>query len=627
MTTQRSTQNFSSGQLPDKQLQPGSILVNRYAIQEVIGVGGMGSVYRARDLHFPNAVKLVAVKEMINQARDPLVRQTIVQNFEREANTLATLEHASIPRIFDYFTFSERSYLVLEYVNGKDLEEVINQTQDFLHEEIIIHWAIELCDVLSYLHDHKPDPIIFRDMKPANVMINQNNHIVLIDFGIAKNFSVGQKGTMIGTEGYSPPEQYRGEASPQADIYALGATLHHLLTRKDPRLEPPFTFSDRPVRKINPEVSVEMENVINTALQYNPADRFQSAQQMKEALIAAGRKTGLLSRIPTGPVNIGHSPEGPRPIWTFQCEDELRGTPMVDNGRIYAGAYDNNLYCLDATSGNFIWKYATEGGIVSKPVFADGQVMFGSEDGRLYSISASAGKLLWTFPSEASIRSSPTVAEGHIIFGSDDGFMYMVNLTSNRLFWRFDAGAPIRSSPVAAHDLVFFGTNEGDFFSLAFTGQVKWRAKAKRSIISMPLVAKGTVFYTSLDGMIYSLDARSGWIIWRFRMGKGSVTTPCLADNLVIAGSADGFIYCVDAGNAREAWRFKAENQVSGSPVVYKDSVYCGAADGTLYCLEFRTGRLRWKYNTGGPITCSPIVYNDVLYVGSADHILYALMA
>jgi eukaryotic-like serine/threonine-protein kinase len=627
LDTQRITQNFSSGQLPEKQLQPGSILVNRYAIQEVIGVGGMGSVYRARDLHFPNAVKLVAVKEMINQARDPLVRQTIVQNFEREANTLATLEHPSIPRIFDYFTHNERSYLVLEYINGKDLEEVLTQTQGFLSEENVIQWAIELCDVLNFLHNHKPEPIIFRDMKPANVMINQNGHIILIDFGIAKNFRDGQKGTMIGTEGYSPPEQYRGEASPQADIYALGATLHHLLTHKDPRLEPPFTFSDRPVRKINALVSIELENVINTALQYNPADRFQSAQLMKEAIISAGRKTGLLTRIPTGPINVIRSNEGPRPLWTFQCEDELRGSPTLDNGRIFIGAYDNNLYVLNSTNGEFIWKFATEGGIVSKPAVAEGQVIFGSEDNRLYSVNANTGKLAWTYPAEGPIRTSPVIAEGHVLFGADDGFLYMVNLLSNRLFWRFDSGSPIRSSPAVAHDLVFFGTDDGDFFSLALTGQVKWRSKAKRSIMSMPLVIKGTVFYTSLDNLLYSLDAKSGWIIWRYRMGKGSVSTPCLADNFIIAGSADGFIYCVDAGNAREVWRFRTEHQVSGSPIVFKDSVYCGAADGTLYCLEYRTGRLRWKYNTGGPITSSPIVYNDILYVGSADHILYALMA
>jgi serine/threonine protein kinase len=259
-----------AGQEPEKQLQPGSVLVNRYLIQEVIGVGGMGSVYRARDLHFPNVVKLVAVKEMINQARDPLVRQTIIQNFEREANILVTLNHASIPRIYDYFTNADRAYLVLEYIHGKDLEAILGETTEFIDESQVVSWAIELCDVLEFLHNHKPEPIIFRDMKPSNIMINTDGHVVLVDFGIAKIFRSGQKGTMIGTEGYSPPEQYRGEASPVADIYALGATLHHVLTRRDPRMETPITFPERPIRKVNSAVSSELESVVFTALQYEP---------------------------------------------------------------------------------------------------------------------------------------------------------------------------------------------------------------------------------------------------------------------------------------------------------------------------------------------------------------------
>ncbi len=188
-----------------RQLQAGTTISQRYLIQDVIGVGGMGSVYRARDLHFPNVVKLVAVKEMINIAPDPLVRQIIVQNFEREANLLATLNHPSIPRIYDYFSQDDRSYLVLEFIHGKDLEAIITETDGFLPEEQVLTWGIELCDVLAHLHSHKPDPVIFRDMKPSNVMINHNGDVILVDFGIAKTFQTGIKGTMIGTEGYSPP--------------------------------------------------------------------------------------------------------------------------------------------------------------------------------------------------------------------------------------------------------------------------------------------------------------------------------------------------------------------------------------------------------------------------------------
>jgi serine/threonine protein kinase len=613
-------------QTPIQQLQPGYVLVDRYAIQMVIGVGGMGSVYRARDLHFPNVVKLVAVKEMINQAPDPLVRKTIVQNFEREANILVALSHTSIPKIFDYFTFEDRSYLVLEYIHGKDLEAVLNETEGFMPEDMVIGWAIELCDVLQYLHNHKPEPIIFRDMKPSNVMVNQQGHIMLVDFGIAKIFRSGQKGTMIGTEGYSPPEQYRGEATPLADIYALGATMHHLLTHRDPRLEPPFTFAERPVRKENPSVSPELEAVINTALQYNPLDRFQSAEAMKDSLTAVARKTGALNRIAVGTSQITND-TAIKPLWTFKCEDEIRGSPNCEGGMVFVGAYDNNMYAVNAADGQFVWKFPTEGGIVSKPFVNEGIVYFGSEDGNLYAISSRTGKIQWSYHTNAPIRCSPRLAEGHVFFGSDDGFFNAVNIMTNRLTWQVDASTPIRSTCAIAGDLIYFGCESGDFYSVDFRGQTKWRYKAKRAVTSSPQVSQGVVFFGSVDSSFYALDAKSGWIIWRFRMGKGSVSSPCRAENDVFIGSADGFIYCVEATNAREIWRFKTDHQVSGSPIIYKDALYCGSADGNLYCIEYKSGRLRWKFTTGGAITGTPVVNNDVLYIGSADHLLYALMA
>ncbi|HVN56218.1 MAG TPA: PQQ-binding-like beta-propeller repeat protein [Anaerolineaceae bacterium] len=627
LDTQHITQNFNSGQPPEQQLQAGSILVNRYSIQEVIGVGGMGSVYRARDLHFPNVVKLVAVKEMINQARDPLVRQTIVQNFEREANILVTLNHPAIPRIYDYFTHDERSYLVEEYIHGKDLDAVLAETPGFFAEDQVIAWAIELCDVLHFLHNHKPEPIIFRDMKPSNIMVNQNGHIVLVDFGIAKIFKSGQKGTMIGTEGYSPPEQYRGEATPLADIYALGATFHHLLTRKDPRLEPPFTFSERPIRKINQGVSAELETVINTALQYEPKDRFQSAEIMKDALMMVARKTGALARLSFTTQAIGPSADTIKPLWTFECEDEIRGTPTLDNGILFVGSYDYNLYALNSSNGNFLWKYATDGGIVGRPVVSENTVFIGSEDRRVHAVSIRTGKVVWTYYTDGPIRCSPRVAEGHLFVGSDDHYLHAVNIASSRRAWRVEATEAVRSTPFITNEYVYFGCEGGDFYCADFRGEVKWRFKAKRGITSSPLVSNGVAFFGCLDTSFYALDAKSGWVIWRFRMGKGSISSPVKVDNYIFTGSADGFIYCLDAGNAKEIWRFKTDHQVSGSPIIYKDSLYCGSVDNNLYCLEYRTGRLRWKFNTGGPITGTPVVYNDILYVGSTDKTLYALLA
>jgi eukaryotic-like serine/threonine-protein kinase len=593
----------------------------------VIGIGGMGSVYRARDMHFPNVTKLVAVKEMINTAPDPLVRETIVQNFEREANLLATLHHSSIPRIYDYFSIESRSYLVLEFIHGKDMEAIISEAKSFLREDQVLGWAIELCDVLDYLHKHKPDPIIFRDMKPSNVMINNNGDIMLVDFGIAKSFQSGIRGTMIGTEGYSPPEQYRGEATPSADIYAMGATIHHALTRRDPRLEPPFSFAERPIRRINQAVSPEMEAVVNMALEYNPDNRFRSAADMKQALTTVARKTGALVRMAspqTGPVVNASSI---KPLWTFKCEDEIRGTPTISQGSLFIGSYDNNLYALNAADGKFQWKYPTEGGVVSRPVVADGNVFFGSEDKRLHVVSARSGKVVWTYYTDGPVRSSPRIAEGHIFIGSDDRFLHAVNFNTGRLVWKFETADAIRSTPFVNDNIVFAGCESGDLYAVDFRGSLKWRFHAKRAITSSAVGNDQNLYFTSVDSTLYSLDPRNGWVIWRFRLGKPSISTPCMADDLVFVGAADGFIYAVEARSSKEVWRFRTEHQVNGSPIVYKDSLYCGSVDGNLYCLEYRTGRLRWKFGTEAAITGTPLAYDDIIYVGSNDHQVYALLA
>jgi eukaryotic-like serine/threonine-protein kinase len=602
------------------------MLGNRYLIQGVIGVGGMGAVYRARDMHFPNVEKSVAVKEMVNQGRDPVIRDTIVRNFEREANILATLTHPGIPRIYDYFTHNERSYLILEFIDGKDLEALLEESKGFIPEAQVIAWAVELCDVLHYLHTHKPEQIIFRDMKPSNIMINQHNHIVLIDFGIAKPFELGPKGTMIGTEGYSPPEQYRGEATHLADIYALGATMHHLLTKRDPRLEAPFSFSERPVREINPEVSVELEAIINTAVHYNPENRFPSALDMKEALLAIAPQGAPVVKRPA-PNQVASRTGSTKLVWSFESEDEIRGTAAYYNNALYFGSYDNNLYALNAVTGEFLWKYPSDGGIVSKPVVQDDNIYIGSEDKRIHAVYARSGKVIWTYYTNGEVRSSPLYSDGHVFIGSDDGHLYAINALIGRKAWEINVGAPIRSTPLVDHDLIYFGAENGEFFCTDLSGKIKWRFKAKRAITSSATLYQGMVFFGSMDSTLYALDAKTGWVIWRYRLGKPTISTPFIVENYLFTGSSGGDIICMDIRTSKEVWHFSTDHQVTGSPIVFKDSLYCGSVDGHLYSLEYRTGRLRWKFRTEGPITGTPIAEDETIYIGSTDHMLYALAA
>jgi len=273
----------------------------------------------------------------VNTGFDSNTRRLNLDNFQREANILASLNHPAIPKVYDFFSQDSKSYLVLEYIDGTDLEAVWSRTKGPLPVKDVVHWALQVCSVLAYLHDHQP-PVVFRDVKPSNIMLTQQQQIMLIDFGIAKLFQSGPKGTMIGTEGYAPPEQYRGVAEPRGDLYALGGAMHHLLTGQDPRLEPPFTFAERPIRTFNPEVSPALEEAINKAVQYEIEQRYVNAREMTIALTRALGSAWLqpvgaaappaVSPLATARVEVSAPVAQPhveqvKPLWRFKCEDEV----------------------------------------------------------------------------------------------------------------------------------------------------------------------------------------------------------------------------------------------------------------------------------------------------------------
>jgi outer membrane protein assembly factor BamB/tRNA A-37 threonylcarbamoyl transferase component Bud32 len=632
------TQKFP-GNLPEppsgeNTLQPGSVLQGRYRITGVIGVGGMGSVYQARDMRFPNVTRYVAVKEMLNLSTDQSMREMALRTFERESDMLASLSHPAVPEIYDYFPSKTRAYLVMEYINGRDLEALISATPDFISVETVLRWAHELCDVLGYLHAQEPEPVIFRDVKPSNIMIDQHEQIRLVDFGIAKIFQEGQKGTMIGTEGYSAPEQYRGEANPSSDVYGVGATLHHILTRRDPRLEPPFTFSERTIRGINNAVPAELEAVIMKALEFNPDDRYPNAGAMKEALdhilkpSAMGLYVADVARVEEEERSEWVE-QGVKPLWKFRCEDEIRSSPTAHRGIVYVGTHDNNLYAINTKDGSFRWKYPTERKIVSSPAVADSEnlVVFGSLDQLLYALDMRTGQLSWTVPTQGPVRSSPSVAHGHAFVGSDDGNLYAVRLSTGRVQWQWEGGEPIRSRPLVTGEMIVVGMESGYVISTDLAGKILWRFKAKRAVSSSPTEYDGLVFFGSNDWQLYALDMAHGWKVWEYRANKDIISSPAIGDGKVYVGSVDGFMYAVDASSGRERWKFETEGQITSSPAYANDAVYFGGVDGKVYSLDARTGLLRWSYQTEGPVPSSPCVYDGVVYIGSMDHNLYAFKA
>jgi len=605
-------------------LSPGDTLGSRYEILRFLSKGGMGAVYLARDKRFSNVNKLVAVKEMISAVRDSVTSRISLETFEREANMLASLSHPAIPKVFDYFHQERRAYLIIEYIEGTDLESLLAEIDFALPQEKVVNWGVQACEVLSFLHNHKPSSVVFRDMKPANIMLKDDGRIVLIDFGIAKLFQAGKRGTMIGTEGYSPPEQYRGIAEPRGDVYALGATLHHLLTRRDPRKEPPFTFHEHPIRDYNPTVTADLEAVILKALAYEIEDRYASAEEMKQALMkvltlaGSGAESLLYPRAAMD--------ETVPPVWSFNSEDEIRSTPTVLDGALYFGSYDNNLYCLDAKTGKERWSYTTDGGVVSSPCVWSETVFFGSEDQILYAVYTRTGRIVWTCPTDGKIRSSPQVEYGHVFFGSDDHHLYAVSTKSGQELWRFAAAGPIRSSPVIAGEFIVFGSDDGTVYALDVqSGESRWRYQVGRALQSSPTVAGDMVFIGSDDRCIYALDLANGWAVWRYRTKGKVISSPLVSEKVLYCGSNDHHLYALDARLGVLNWKYATEAPVVSSPGLAEGAVYFGSVDGHLYSVDAKTGTLLWRFATDGAITGSPVVSDGIVYIGSTDQTMYAL--
>lgn len=263
-------------------LEPGTLLNDRYYIVKRIGGGGMGSVYQARDKRL--ADRLCAVKEMIEMFADEGQRAKAVEDFTREAQLLASLEHRSIPTIFDYFIEGGRYYLVMKYISGGDLADQMRKRGGRVDELTVTRWATQVSDVLHYIHNQDP-PIIYRDLKPANLMLDdKQGKIMLIDFGIARFVAPTQKGvTAIGTMGYAPPELFAGKVQARSDLYSLGATVFHLLTGSDPQDNPLliFDFSKNPrPSQINPAITPEMDAIITKTVAHRPEDRPASALEL-----------------------------------------------------------------------------------------------------------------------------------------------------------------------------------------------------------------------------------------------------------------------------------------------------------------------------------------------------------
>lgn len=283
-------------------LTPGTILWSRYRILDLVGQGGMGAIYRAEDLRLEG--RLCAIKEVVpDPSASKAYREQSQAAFHREASVLARLDHANLPKVSDFFVYNGRDYLVMDYVPGQDLRELIENARHkgtFIPEDQVLTWIEQLFSALEYLHQQDP-PVLHRDIKPSNIKLTPNGTIKLVDFGLVKLMLPDDNRTITILQGratiqYAPLEQIGGDTGHtdvRSDVYSLGATLFHLLTNQSPpdaksryiraKYDPQLS-----IRDTNPDISPQTEYAVLHAMGLHPSERPDDIKQFKQELLGTG---------------------------------------------------------------------------------------------------------------------------------------------------------------------------------------------------------------------------------------------------------------------------------------------------------------------------------------------------
>jgi len=285
----------------------GVILNNRYKVVELLGEGQTTRTYKAMDMK--NNCH-VALKELLDKFDDPVKRREAILQFQVEAKILIKLEHPAIPKFEEYFSHEGRRFFIIDFVEGETLDRII-QNSPFFEESRLIEWAIELCDIIDYMHSQTPEPVIFRDMCPKNVILSSEDKLKIIDFGISKLFTPDAKTAAVAktiNPNYSPVEQYVGQTDQKSDVYSVGATLYYMATKSVPVDAIDRSINDMNLpncRRFNSNISTEFEAIILKAMEINKVDRYENIKEMKVTLQELYKKIMKASPPPAGKQKSG----------------------------------------------------------------------------------------------------------------------------------------------------------------------------------------------------------------------------------------------------------------------------------------------------------------------------------